>query len=62
MTRYMAVDVDSARHAGNMSRHGLDVEADGRRLAAEALRADTELVDTRQRVLLQLCVEGIRMR
>ena len=44
-----------------MSRHGLDVEADGRRLAAEALRADAELVDLFEHLFFKVCIERVRV-
>ena len=44
-----------------MSRHCLDVEADGCGLSAKALRSDAEFVDFLQHFFFQICVERIRV-
>jgi hypothetical protein len=41
----MAIDIDRGRHAGDMGRKVFDIDAQGGKGAAKALRADAGFID-----------------
>ena len=54
MSACMAIDVDSHRKAGNVTRHHLDMNCQGRNSSAKSLGADPELVDCSNQLVFHL--------